>query len=487
MTLGWGARQLLAFVSLAVLLVLVAGFLELTSAVRLGTRQAMIEAELVAGSVRRELAWFISSSPGVDVEDAAHSAGVRSALEDAIVLAPSIISVAVLSPSGRYIAHSDSSLVGTEASRHSYIPILSGTRDAVRTLWDLRGDPPDYQSETALLRAGQPFATVQVVVSGTFLWDSVEQAISRGLVTAVITLSCALIASVVLSRILTGRVRRLEAGVRALSEGHLDVRVPEEGHDEFTRLAQALNQLGDRFRASALEGGGAAGGAGRVDLAPVLERLGHMASGVAHELRNHLQRAELELSLAGSQEGEELDESVARAREAVRNVEGVVRGYLRLAAIGSLERRSTDVRAMLAEVRDELDAQARMAGVRPTVAEGQTHAELPIDAVVMKQALHNAVRNALQALEGREDGHVELDACRRADVVEVRVTDNGPGMDEETRRRAFDPYFTTREGGSGVGLPLIAQTAELHGGRARIESDASGTTLIMEIPCPERA
>ncbi len=484
MTLGWRARQLTAFVLLAAVLIAVTGFLGLTSAVQLGARQASTEADLVTGAVRRELARLTSAASGTDLSGARRSAGLAATFDDAIVLAPSIISVAVTDPNGWYVAHTDSASIGTRSEAHAPLPDVRSMRAAVATLWELHRRAPDYQRETSLLHDGQPFATVQVVMSGTFLWTSVEDAMSRGLVTAVTAVVLALVSGILVSRVLTGRVRELEAGVRALTEGQLDVRLSERGHDEFTRLAQALNVLGDRFRESADAERGAVPGSPQVST--VLDRLGRMASGVAHELRNHLQRASLELAVAASQTGEERDATLDRARRAIQSVEGSVTGFLRMASVGALNVETTNVHALLRDVGHDVEARAHLQSVE-LVVEADAPGVVEMDALVVKQALGNAIQNALEALEGRTDGRIVLAAARDATSVRMWVSDNGPGMTAETRRQAFDPYFTTRPKGSGIGLALIAQTAELHRGQVRLETGPTGTTLIMELPCAHDA
>ncbi|HEY4222896.1 MAG TPA: ATP-binding protein, partial [Myxococcota bacterium] len=99
----------------------------------------------------------------------------------------------------------------------------------------------------------------------------------------------------------------------------------------------------------------------------------------------------------------------------------------------------------------------------------------------IKQALLNLVENALAATP--PSGSVVLRAARANGKLELCVRDDGKGMDAATLERAWTPFFTTKEKGSGLGLPLVKKLARDHGGDARIDSVvARGTTVTLTLP-----
>ncbi|MCE5270153.1 hypothetical protein LLH00_02595 [bacterium] len=97
--------------------------------------------------------------------------------------------------------------------------------------------------------------------------------------------------------------------------------------------------------------------------------------------------------------------------------------------------------------------------------------ELTADPALIEQVLINLVLNAIQALEGREDGRIEVAARLDASSRPVlRVCDNGPGILEEVKPKVFIPFFTTKPGGSGIGLNLARQIMRLHRGSISVQS-----------------
>jgi signal transduction histidine kinase len=104
------------------------------------------------------------------------------------------------------------------------------------------------------------------------------------------------------------------------------------------------------------------------------------------------------------------------------------------------------------------------------------------DAEVLRQAFRNVVRNAIQALPSR-DGRIVLRTGRAGTRIFVSVTDSGPGMAPETLAKAFDLFYTTRKDGTGVGLPLVRQAVEMHGGEVEVRSSrGEGTVVTMWLP-----
>jgi len=112
------------------------------------------------------------------------------------------------------------------------------------------------------------------------------------------------------------------------------------------------------------------------------------------------------------------------------------------------------------------------------------------DPVLLRQAVENLITNAVQAMS--EGGHltVVIEPALRDDVagVEVRVEDTGEGMNTAVRRRALDPFFTTRPRGTGLGLAIVARIIDAHGGVLRIESAVgAGTVVRVFLPRAEGA
>lgn len=115
--------------------------------------------------------------------------------------------------------------------------------------------------------------------------------------------------------------------------------------------------------------------------------------------------------------------------------------------------------------------------------------ELPrvmLDREAFRQALLNLIINAKQAMP--EGGQLVVrTAAERGDVVVVSLIDTGVGMDERTASRMFETFFSTKPGGSGLGLPTTQKIVEAHGGRIGVQSEVGrGTQITIELPVPAR-
>ena len=106
-----------------------------------------------------------------------------------------------------------------------------------------------------------------------------------------------------------------------------------------------------------------------------------------------------------------------------------------------------------------------------------------VDVGQLRQALLNIVRNAAEALSESKGGSLKIGAAREDGGVMLLIEDDGPGMEAELVSRVFDPFFSTKETGSGLGLPLTQQVIEEHGGRIRCTSRVGeGTTFTIWLP-----
>jgi nitrogen fixation/metabolism regulation signal transduction histidine kinase len=110
----------------------------------------------------------------------------------------------------------------------------------------------------------------------------------------------------------------------------------------------------------------------------------------------------------------------------------------------------------------------------------------------VRQILHNLLRNAIEALENTEDGHVDVHVSVAeidyVDVMQIKVEDNGPGFEESKLNQVFDPYVTTKPKGTGLGLAIVKKLVEEHLGSIRAYNSSSGGAVIsIRLPLTEAA
>jgi nitrogen fixation/metabolism regulation signal transduction histidine kinase len=116
-------------------------------------------------------------------------------------------------------------------------------------------------------------------------------------------------------------------------------------------------------------------------------------------------------------------------------------------------------------------------------------ARIEADPVRLRQVIHNLIKNAQEAVSDAKEPRIEVTTglVHSADyrLVELRVADNGPGFDDDTLSRLFEPYVTTKVRGTGLGLPIVKKIVEEHGGLVRAENRAdSGACITLRLPLP---
>ena len=240
-----------------------------------------------------------------------------------------------------------------------------------------------------------------------------------------------------------------------------------------------------------------------------MAEIGAMTGGLAHEIKNPLSTIGLNVQLVTEgladlavEDPAERDRLLRRVESLGREVERlrqVLTEFLEFAGALHLEPAPTDLNELTEGLADFFMAQARSAGVRLDVALDPTAPVAMLDANHVKQATLNLLINATQAM-ARSPENTPKRLIMRTSVVapdddeaghaELWVEDSGPGIAADAVERVFTPYFTTKPGGSGLGLPLARRIVEAHGGSIDIVSstggdgEPSGTRIVMRFPLP---
>ncbi len=224
-----------------------------------------------------------------------------------------------------------------------------------------------------------------------------------------------------------------------------------------------------------------------IDHSHVLSQLGRMAAVVAHEVRNPLNAMNIHLHLLKDKLPAATDAAGGRhhlelVQDNIARLERVVSGFLTLARIKELVLTRIDVGRFLGSLVELVQPEARMASIEIQLAVAPGVPDLHGDEELLRQAFLNLLRNAIQA-SPPGSAPIEITVSPESHQVCIQVSDHGEGMPAEVRDKVFDLYFTTRKEGSGVGLALVQQAVEMHGGRIELESKPGrGTTFTICIP-----
>lgn len=216
--------------------------------------------------------------------------------------------------------------------------------------------------------------------------------------------------------------------------------------------------------------------------------LATLAGGLAHEIRNPLSTIRMNLELL-SEDLAEHDSGNARRmlnrvdklQSECLNLEGVLNEFLQFAKAGQLTLRDGSLNEEVDQFLMFLDAEAeeKKVELRPHL-----DANLPMvqmDKALIRQVLSNLARNALQAMPN--GGTLEfITMVRQGDIV-LEVIDTGEGMAPKTVEHMFQAFFSTRSGGSGLGLPTVRRIIEAHGGTIACDSEPGrGTRFTILLP-----
>jgi len=219
--------------------------------------------------------------------------------------------------------------------------------------------------------------------------------------------------------------------------------------------------------------------------------LGRLAAGVSHEIRNPLAALFLHVDLLEEELQEPTPESAAQVTQALAEIrmnltrlEDLVQDYLTLVCTSRLERTPQDLGAALHTWGAEWQQLATNQGVLLRLKELEDLGTVALHASTLRRAMLNLVQNALDAMP--QGGTLTLTGQRTATHVQLQVRDTGCGIPTEQLTKIFEPLYTTKPGGSGLGLYIVQEIVAAHGGTLAVESVLGcGTTFTITLATVE--
>lgn len=218
--------------------------------------------------------------------------------------------------------------------------------------------------------------------------------------------------------------------------------------------------------------------------------LGSLTAGLHHEIKNPLAALSLhaqllEEELASSEPSDEVQEMLSVIRTEIARIGGVLESFRDFASLGRLNTTAVDLAALIKRQIRLIRPQANLQGIEVSV-------ELPSDllpplegdCVRLEQVLLNLLVNAMEAMPrgGRLTIRVSVSSPPGTEALRVEVMDTGPGIPKTIRDRIFDPYFTTKSDGTGMGLALCDKIVRQHNGRLELRNASDATVFEMTLP-----
>jgi len=212
-----------------------------------------------------------------------------------------------------------------------------------------------------------------------------------------------------------------------------------------------------------------------------------LVGGLAHEIRNPLSTININLQLlkedwldAGSPREKRALKKLDLIQAETQRLQETLDDFLRFIRIEDLELESHDINALIDEIVRFIGNEIRLKGIDIVRFYDYNLPRCMLDVKFMKQAFLNILMNARQAIE--KDGQIMIRTSRSGEMLCVEITDTGIGMPHNVLERIFTPYYSTKESGTGLGMPTTKRIIEKHAGTIEVQSDRGhGTSVIVHL------
>jgi signal transduction histidine kinase len=274
----------------------------------------------------------------------------------------------------------------------------------------------------------------------------------------ILGLLVAAVTGILFARQITRPLERLRQAAAAIGAGRTPDLLTIAGSEEVAFLARTMEEM-------------------RQAIARREQNLRLMLAGVAHEIRNPLGGIELFAGLLEKDAPEALQPQVKKILHEVRQLNSIVQDFLEYAKPAESQRRRLELTPLINEVREALGESARNIIWKVEIpAAGAVEA----DYSQTRRILLNLLRNAVEAMNGQ--GEVRIVAEEQNQNVAISIYDTGPGVPKEVAGKIFEPFYTTKAQGSGLGLALVQRLAEQNGGGIELAPSAKGAHFRLLFP-----
>lgn len=294
------------------------------------------------------------------------------------------------------------------------------------------------------------------------------------LVIVLLGLMLALVVGLVLSRVVVRPVEYLHAGVMRLAAQDFRAEIPIHSHDELGELASAFNAMADSLRKARDE-------QQREFQRDKLSALGELSLAMAHEIRNPIGIINTASKLLDTATDAPRRSELCRViHEESQRLNHLLNDFQQLARHRRPQFQRMDPTQPLEKALQVMLAGCEDVRLRRNYQHGS--AEVSVDVELLRQAWLNLLRNALEAMPD-DDAALEVGSRRHDGIIEVYIHDNGPGIPIEHMPRLFEPFYTSKDHGSGLGLTIASTLVEASGGELElVPGDWQGARFAMRLP-----
>lgn len=474
-------KQILGVTALVGAVVVALSVAHLARIARLSLEESRARGELLTNAVFHRAYQVVTSREAAYAELAADG-GIRSFLE-ASIYSDDVTYAAIVDARGVAVAHSDPAQVGQRLPAGGDLPELlakNGLSQLVE-IWSTRGRTLEWSAP--LLLDDEALGEIRIGISTLLVRRSLEETVRPALAAAIGLLLVAVLVAIFLAQAVLRPIHVIQSSLTRLGRGELGVTLDLD-EAEMQDLRGVFDTVSAQLRNLP------AGGEARRELTQLSKRvtaLGRLTAGVAHEVKNPLNAMTIHLELLRQklEKGAPVPDVRAHADvigQEIRRLDAVVQGFLKFARPEDMRLERVEVATLAADVTRTVRPEAEAAHVTVDTACPDPSLAVDADPTMLRQALMNLAVNAVQAMPHGGTLRIQCENARDGRVL-IRVRDTGQGIPADQLARIFDLYFTTKRGGSGIGLSMVFRTVQLHHGDIDVESTPGvGTTFTISLP-----
>jgi nitrogen fixation/metabolism regulation signal transduction histidine kinase len=429
----------------------------------------------------------VSKAIQLSVEDLTSETDETSRLKEYLKEArdKGINEINIISNEGEIINSSDPQKIG---KRREIKKLEKGLKATRRTKGMEGSSMRPYDLLVPVIVGDEQLGYVQI----NMLLDNIQgiqhQNFLRRLVATCMVFMLGIFLTIFLARRYTHPIHRLAEEVKKVSAGDLSVTFPVKSNDEIGELAESFNEMVKQLQErETLEK--------RLYEAEHLSKVGQLASGIAHEIRNPLNYISLAIDHLKSEllpgcdgRRKELEELTDKIKEEVRRANYMVLNFMNYGRPLKLRRTEISYPDLIAKALPLLQDKLTEQRIQVTTELAPDLPPMLVDHELLRNCLFNFVTNAAQAMP--DGGTITLGASydRQAGLFRLTFADQGTGIKPEDVGKIFQPYFTTKEAGIGLGLAITERIVREHGGEITVESKIDkGTVFTVTLPMKKQA
>jgi signal transduction histidine kinase len=383
-----------------------------------------------------------------------------------------------------YDIYADSRL-GPDAKKGEYFletKNIVTDEDSGRHLWVMEIEVPIYVE-------GSPtkFGSIKV---GLSLEEMRKEELKTRLMLILIGCSGLLIGvggAALLARRITKPLDKLVEGTVKISKGDFSQAIDIDSQDEIGELAQSFNEMSQQLQLTRKRVEAANR---RLIQAEKLASIGRISASIAHEIRNPLTSVKLNIQKVSESEGlDDIDqEHLDISQEGIGHIENFIKELLNFTRVSELQLNYFSVEQIVDESIKMIRNTLKLKDVELVKQAQDRLPHVLVDGDKIRQVLLNILHNACEAFDngGKIIVALSLLKGRRGRKVRIRISDNGPGIPKKDRENIFEPFYTTKSTGIGLGLANARKIIVQHKGSIQVvENEGSGACFDILIPCEE--